>query len=191
MEKPNILTLIAGSGVGKTTALRWLTESYEMFRMLPSTTTRRRRDSDIENEYRYVTHEEYENLARIAGRLMWDVPAGNAGDRYGTDITDVMTAIVDDEHVYVCGLFPDAAKQLVTKYGSGVVRAVLLKSPGEEVVRERMLGRGDDPVKIEQRITKERHENWEQRAISIPGLHIVTAQDQMQRVTEILDLVAV
>lgn len=194
MERPNIITFVGESGTGKSTLMHSLVDKDDRFRILPSITTRARRPSDLAREYIYLSIEEHAKLAAIPGRLLWSVKAGNKDDQYAKDVLDIMDALTDDKdeddggHVYLHGLIPDAAKWLEHRYGSEVVKTVLLQSPGQEELRRRMIGRGDAPEKIEERLAKEKEANWAGQVADLEGLVVVTCQDLLDRQNTIYEL---
>ena len=179
-----IVTLIGQSGSGKSTQMAELAKT-DLFRVLPSTTTRLPRPTDLPHEYHYRTADEYAELANI-GRLMWDVPAGN-NDRYAEDICDIIEALTDDDHVYVNALVPVSAKILVQRYGKALVRSMFIPNPGDDILLARMLQRGDLPEKAMERIRTERDQNWLEQAVAIDGIHIVASQGIAEQHQEILE----
>jgi guanylate kinase len=179
-----ILTMIGQSGSGKSTQMAELVK-VDLFRVLPSTTTRSPRPTDLPQEYRYKSPEEFEELLQT-GRLMWNFPAGNQ-HRYGEDVQDVREALTDPDHIYTNALIPEAAKILTEKYGSGVIKTLFIPSPGDEILLSRMIQRGDSPEKAMERIQIESGQNWLDQAVAIDGIHIVSSQTIADRHQEILE----
>ena len=181
MSRPSIITLVGESGTGKSTLMSSLVVESGLFRILTSATTRAPRSSDLRHEYRYLSDEEYGKIASNPKRFLWDVPAGNFGDRYAKDTLDVEEAFTDNEHVYINALIPSAAAALVRLYGSELIKTVYLESPGTDELRTRMLQRGDDPEKVEERLVIEKDEDWPDQLISLEGLVIITSQNLLVR----------
>lgn len=186
IEGGRILTLVGQSGTGKTTLMKRLVETG-LFCLIPSTTTRPYRPSDLDDEYRYLDLETYASVAAQPGRFLWDVPAGN-GHSYAKDVLDVNKALTDPEHVHVQALIPESAKIFARKYGEQVVKTVFLTSPGDDELRRRMQARGDAPEKIEERLASEREQDWPEQVLAIDGLKVITSQELLVRQSEIFTL---
>lgn len=185
-ESARLLTLVGRSGTGKTTHMRGLIE-LGGFRILPAVTTRAQRPSDLKHEYNHVSPEEFERLARIPGRFLTHTVAGN-GDRYGKDICDLIEAFTDPEHIYIHALTPEGAVALARKYGREMVRTVLFPSPGDEVLQQRMLDRGDAPAKVNERLIAEGQQFLDEQFLALDGLYVIKSHIIPAQQAEILDL---
>jgi guanylate kinase len=179
-----LAVLVGQSGSGKTTQMSKLIGEAG-FRVSPNVTTRPRRETDLEKEYTYLSDEQYASLRR-QGRLLWDAVAGN-GAHYSKDICDLIEALTDPDTSYVTALVPDKAEALVRKYGSEVIKPVLLPSPDNAVLLERMTERGDTAHDAAERVANE--QNWLAQSLAIEGIHVVTALGIPERHQEILDFV--
>jgi guanylate kinase len=188
-ETGQIITFVGQSGSGKTTQIGELIKEPG-FRLLPSTTTRPPRSTDLLLEYRYKDITEYERIAAIPGRFLWDVVTGD-GDRYAKDADDVSAALADTQNIYTHALTPGCADILLKKYGPKVVRTVLLPSPGDDVLIDRMITRGDAAENAAGRLISEQRDDWLAQSIAIEGLYVVKSQTIEKRHEEILDFIAV
>jgi guanylate kinase len=187
MVGPNIITVVGEAGTGKTTLIKSLVHSDETFRVLTSVTTRNPRSTDLPNEYRHLRLQEYEKLASIPNRFLWNVIAGSS-DRYAKDILDVMDAVLDPEHIYMQALVPESARILAQRYGSKVVQTVFLQRPDKDELVRRMLQRGDKIDTIGPRLDREFKEDWMGQVADIEGLVVITNQDLVVRHNEVKTL---
>ena len=155
------------------------------FRQSPNITTRSPRpDTDLPNEYTYVSDEEYESLLG-QDQLLWDVTTGN-GARYSKKRSEAQRALGDGDTISVHALVPDKAHELVRTYGAEVIRTVLLPSPGDDILAERMLERGTTTREACERLERERAEDWSEKALAIEGLYVVTGITIPERHKEII-----
>jgi guanylate kinase len=180
-----LVILVGQSGSGKTTQMRELVNEAG-FRQSPNITTRDSRPTDLLNEYLYASPQEYDRLLRKSGRVLWDIVTGN-GARYAKDSCDIIEALTDPEHLYVNALVPSTANILVRKYGSELIRTVMLPNPGDDILLTRMTNRGDSTSGARERLVNENAEGWLAQSLAIDGLYTVTAQDVAGRHKEIMD----
>lgn len=152
-----ILTLTGASGAGKTTIAGKLLKKLPInAQMVPSYTIlkfRKPRPSDLPGEYKHVSRLWFWLLKTI-GAFLWTVyPHGNS---YGTTKRWVAKALKDDDTVYIMLLFSDAVKKLndfAEKIGcSNRVFFGYVLSPSQEVLKERLLTRGDKEEEVEKRL---------------------------------------
>jgi len=142
-ETGQIVTFVGKGGSGKTTQIRRALHEPG-FRLIPSVTTRPPRDNELAGEYRYYSAEAYQQLVVTPGRLLWDVIAGNGGNHYGKDAQDIEYALAHPEAVHLNALVPSSAQTLVDIYGPDQVRTIYLPDPGNEILLQRMIERGDN-----------------------------------------------
>jgi len=145
-----IFTITGPSGVGKTTLLEGLKEKFPDSRLLESVTDRLKRPTDVPNEYRYITIKEFNKLS-MDGELLWEVnPHGT--DRYGTRKAAIDEALKGG--LYLSVLVVEAVEwiqeYILTQDRFSAIRSVYLLVSDEEILRQRLQGRGD--VDVEKRI---------------------------------------
>jgi len=178
------VTLVGQSGSGKTTQMGKLVEAG--FRQSPNITTRPPRPAtDLPDVYRYVSGDEYGRLLAQGG-LLWDVTTGN-GARYSKERSEVEQALAARHNISVNALVPDKASDLVRRYGAEVIKTVWLPSPGDDVLMERMIARGDSAEGAAERVANEELEDWLAQALAIDGLYVVTGITIPERHQEIMD----
>ena len=154
MNDYKIATFTGVSGTGKTTIVKKLLEGD--FRLIPSTTTRNPRESDLPSEYRYLSFEEFDRLGE-EGEFLWTTEY--AGQFYGTPYRVVQEAFKHDETSAMI-LVPEVVP-LLRGYTDRVL-SIYVRSPPEEVLRERLGARGDTVENIERRLADVRV--WETQA---------------------------
>lgn len=141
-----IFTLTGVSGSGKTTIMRELLKRNANIKVLPSITTRTKRDSDVPGEYRYIGEKEFENMQQN-NAFLWDVDMH--GSFYGTAKVDVDYALKAN-HKSIMLLVPEVIS--ILKSYTHFVLSFYIISPPEDILRQRLQNRGDDRVDIEKRI---------------------------------------
>lgn len=141
-----ILVLMGKSGVGKDTILEELTKNYN-FKRIVSTTTREKREGEIEGkDYYFVSNEEFDNIIKENGFIEY---VSFNGARYGCqkssiDINKDMCIVVET----------DGAKALLSEYGTQNVYVIYLHL--------------DDDIRFK-RVSSRNHiskEEWEKRITS-------------------------
>jgi len=187
-----ILTLTGMSGSGKTTLAGELLRQRSDVRMIQSVTTRCRRESDLPGEYEYVSKEDFERFVR-AQFFLWHVSRGDVS--YGTDRNAVFDVCDKPRGIGIMILVPSKVHELAEfirgQYGLTVpVVSIYLESPGEAVLRERLLRRGESAVGIDERMSLER--TWpEEIGASSEAFHFIpggkTLEDLPQVVAAVND----
>ena len=82
----NILIVAGPSAVGKTTVAHRMLELDSRFEFVRSVTTRPCRADQFDNEYIYITEEEFRHLINTDGVLEYTIYAGNY---YGTPRSEI------------------------------------------------------------------------------------------------------
>lgn len=100
-----IVTLTGPTASGKTSIARRLLEEIPDSSMVLSLTTRAPRPTDVPGEYRYVTHEEFENLNK-QNLFEWSVP--HKDQWYGTLKETLHETISNPNRVWIMILVLDA-----------------------------------------------------------------------------------
>jgi len=185
-----IVTISGTTCAGKTTAARMLIGQQE-FRMVPSLTTRAKRDSDLPGEYVRVTGDELEEL-NLSGHLIWSVTYGDAS--YGTTFKSIAEVAKSDGRKGIMILTPDILPVLSEFMGNCFPSAKLfhffLNSPPDDLLLERAKQRGDDLKKFASRLKQSAE--WEAQAnASHLQFHFVenvgTPQDMLTQFLQVLN----
>ena len=148
-----ILALTGQSGSGKTTVAGELLRRTDI-RMVPSVTTRERRESDLPGEYEYVSREGFEHQVHEQF-FLWHVTRGSTS--YGTDRNAIFDICDQARGIGIMILVPEKVRPLAEfvrgQYGSAVpIIPVYFDSPGEDVLRRRLIARGESLESIEERM---------------------------------------
>lgn len=163
-----LFTITGPSASGKTSLARALMTRVPAMTMLRSVTTRAARPSDLLGEYRYVTQNEFTELAE-AHAFLWMVEVH--GNRYGTLKDDVRTA-VNGGGIVLSILTVGATKELrsyLTSLGKeDEMLSVYLDITDEDLLLKRLMKRGDSREDIELRIKQCRTWAQERDASGVP-----------------------
>jgi guanylate kinase len=146
---PGRLLVVSGpGGVGKGTVVAALARARPDVAVSVSATTRPPRPGEGDGEhYHFVSDEQFEALIASGGLLEW---AEFNGKRYGTPWTSVTSAVGTGRPV-VLEIEIQGARQVRERFPSAVL--VFLAPPSEEVLLDRLRGRGsDDPAAISKRL---------------------------------------
>ncbi len=180
-----ILTLTGASGAGKTTIARSLLGELPLdVMMVPSYTTRKPRDTDIEGEYKYVSELRFRFLKKINSFLWTVYPHGNS---YGTTTRWVTKALRDDNTAYIMILTPDAVAKLMS-FAEKVscadkIFSFCVLSPTQEILRKRLMARGDKEEEIERRLADCVEWDYKAKTSGIP-YEFVENNDTVESVTK-------
>ena len=138
------LILIAGpSGSGKTTISKYLSDKYGIKRVLTHTTRPMRQGEQDGVDYYFETEDTFQKL-----HFFEHVQYGAA--QYGSSREGLERAFASDDLVT---LIVDTAgvKSYLQELGEQVT-FIYLAAPSEEILRARLLKRGDTPAEIEKRL---------------------------------------
>lgn len=185
-EIPRIITFTGASGAGKTTVARALLAQKSTLKILTSTTTRKKRESDLAGEYEYVRPAKFRTMQK-KNAFLWTVETH--GFSYGTRRDFVDAALNDSSHIYLMLLVPDILP-ILRDYAHGRIRHFFLTIPDPEVLRARLVGRGDGEGAVARRLAD--CKTWEQEArdSSTPYIFVAndgTVDEAVARVTKILE----
>ncbi len=176
-----IVTLSGPSGSGKTTTARALLTELPGARMIPSHTTREARASDLPGEYEYLTSKKFDLLVRHDSFLWHTQPHGST--RYGTLARDIDEICGNPMAIGIMILVPDKVQPLRDyvwkRFGHRTrVCSFYIQQHNEEVLRERLRGRGWEDDLITERLTAEA--DWHVNALDMDnGFEYVRGGDTL------------
>lgn len=181
-----ILTISGASGAGKTTIARALLGHLPHAKFLHSFTTRAPRSTDIPGEFTYLNRDTFESM-RQTDDFIWAADFGETS--MGTRVEDLERALKDRNKLWITVLIPDVLPRLyafakqINKQDA--IRSIYIKSESDEILRNRMIKRGDSESQIEERLSLCRRFDDEASFIKIPFVWIrndKTIQDAVEQV---------
>lgn len=159
--------MIAGpGGVGKDTISEALCAEDDRFVLSRSWTTRPRRAGDGPNAYTFVDRDAFERRIADGGFLEW---AEYHGNLYGTPRPDP-----GDARHLVLNIEIQGARQIIDLFPDETFM-VLLEPPSQDVLTERLRGRGDAEDAVQRRVAAAFEELAEGRGIA----HAVVVNDDL------------
>lgn len=149
-----LLVLSGPSGVGKSTVVRQLRAAHPEVWLSVSATTRFPRPGEVDGvHYRFVSQEQFDQLASSGGLLEW---AEFAGNRYGTPREPVLERLAAGQPVLL-EIDLQGARQVRASMPEAIL--VFLAPPSWDELVRRLTGRGTESAEvIEQRLTTAREE---------------------------------
>lgn len=142
------LVLAAPSGAGKTTISRALLEQDDQLSLSVSVTTRERRPGEKEGKhYFFISQDRFDDMVAAEELLEY---ARVFGRSYGTPRAPVVDALMAGQDV-MFDIDWQGFRQLRASLGRDVV-GVFIKPPSLEVLRNRLVKRGDTPEQVEHRM---------------------------------------
>jgi guanylate kinase len=159
LKKPLLFIISGPSGVGKDAVLDKLKTSSLPIRYIVTTTTRSRRENEIDGiHYKFVSREHFQELIDSNSMLEW---ANVYGNMYGVPATDIEEALVSGQDVMVKvdiqgvenykKIFPDAV-------------SIFLMPPSLEDLTTRLKGRRTESASsLEVRLKKASEEMKKQQ----------------------------
>ncbi len=149
MKQGKILIVSGPSGVGKGTVLKELRSRYPNMRFSVSATTRAPRPGEIDGvHYRFMTKAEFEELIERDALLEY---AGYADNYYGTPADPVVEGIALGE-IWILEIEVKGALQVMSRRKDAI--SVFIAPPSYEVLRDRLLSRGDTPPEVAEKRLK-------------------------------------
>ena len=149
-----LLVLSGPSGVGKSTVVRQLRAAHPEVWLSVSATTRFPRPGEVDGvHYRFVSQEQFDQLASSGGLLEW---AEFAGNRYGTPREPVLERLAAGQP-FLLEIDLQGARQVRASMPEAIL--VFLAPPSWDELVRRLTGRGTESAEvIEQRLTTAREE---------------------------------
>jgi guanylate kinase len=162
-----LIVVIAGpGGVGKDTISEALCAEDDRFVLSRSWTTRPRRPGDGPNAYTFVDRATFERRIAEGGFLEW---AEYHGNLYGTPRPEPL----EDRHL-VLNIEIQGARQIIDMFPDETFM-VLLEPPSQDVLTQRLRGRGDEEEAVQRRVAAAFEELAEGRGIA----HAVVVNDDL------------
>ncbi|MGA1377893.1 MAG: guanylate kinase [Ilumatobacteraceae bacterium] len=164
-------------GVGKSTLVGELMKRDATLWLSRSWTTRERRPGENADAYNFVSRAEFETQIDAGGFLEWTNFLGNY---YGTPLPDAPPG-----RDIVLEIEVDGASQIKKQHPGAVLIFVL--PPSREEQRERLMVRGDDQRKVDQRLRKAEEE--EPIGVALAD-HVIVNETIDKTIDDMLDIIA-
>lgn len=171
-----IIVISGPGGVGKGTVVDELLTRDERLRISRSWTTREQRPGEADDAYKFVNHEEFEAAIEAGAFLEYDHHFGNY---YGSPVPDA-----GDSTDLILEIDVNGAQQIHENGHAALF--IFIDTPSIDEQRQRMIGRGDEPHKVDERMAGGERER--ELASELPYVHVVNA-DVASCASEILGLI--
>lgn len=172
-----VIVISGPGGVGKGTIVNEILKRDPRLWLSRSWTTRDPRPGESPDNYHFKTADEFQRHIDSGGFLEW---ANFLDYMQGSPIPDPPAGMDVVFEIDVQG-----AKMVKGLYPASLL--IFLDTPNREVQRQRMVGRGDTPERIEQRLQKAEEELA--RSKELDFVHLIN--DELERtVDEVLALIA-
>jgi len=169
-----LFVISAPSGAGKTTLLNRIRKRFPQIAYSVSHTTREIRPGEVDGQaYHFVSVEEFEKMIQAKAFLEWTKVYGQY---YGTSKLFIDQCLADQEPV-ILEIDFQGARKVARIYPDRV--SIFIMPPSVAVLKERLRGRGEDPVKIACRLAEAGTEMTEGKNYR----HIVV-NDDLDRATD-------
>ena len=176
-EKGACLLLSGPSGSGKSTLIKEILTRFEDVYFSVSTTTRPRREGEVDGkDYHFVSKELFEKEIEAGMFLEW---ARVHGNYYGTSLRPVMEALEAGKLV-VFDIDVQGFEAIRKSPLAPITTSVFVTTPTLEELRRRLEARGcDDAATIERRL-----ENAKKEIVYMPRYDYVLINDDVQKTKE-------
>lgn len=154
MERGRLIVVSAPSGCGKGTILGRVLTDEKRFYYSVSATTRKPREGEINGiHYHFLTRDDFEQKIKENAFLEY---AQFCDNYYGTPLAPIEEHLAQGQDV-ILEIEVQGAMQIREKRPDA--HFIFIAPPSLEVVRERLIGRGTEPIEvIEQRLAQAEHE---------------------------------
>ena len=148
---PLVVVLSGPGGAGKGTIARALVEGDDRLALSRSWTSRERRVDDVSDAYVFVDRATFEERRDEGGFLEWNEFLGHA---YGTPVPDE-----SDDRDLLLEIDVAGGRQVLDRLPHAL--CLFVDAPDDDELRRRLIERGDDRERAEQRITEAARERAE------------------------------
>ena len=147
--KGSILVISGPSGSGKSTLMHEMIKRVEKSYFSISTTTREKRDGEIEGkDYFFISKDEFKKGIEEGSFLEW---ARVHDNYYGTSLKPILKELNAGKMV-IFDIDVQGHKIAKEKFGN-IITSVFVTTPSQEILKERLIQRGtDSPESIEKRL---------------------------------------
>ncbi len=145
----SILVISGPSGSGKSTLMHEMIKRVEDTYFSISTTTRKKRDGEIEGkDYLFISKDEFKKGMEEGNFLEW---ARVHDNYYGTSLKPILKEL-NAKKMVVFDIDVQGHKIAKEKFGN-IITSVFLTTPNQQVLKNRLIQRGTDtPQSIEKRL---------------------------------------
>ncbi|MDX1810118.1 MAG: guanylate kinase [Sulfurospirillaceae bacterium] len=142
--KGSILVISGPSGSGKSSLMHEMLSRVENTYFSISTTTRAKRDDEVEGEdYFFISREKFKQDIEDGNFLEW---ARVHDNYYGTSLKPILKELNNGKLV-VFDIDVQGHKIAKEKFGN-IITSIFLTTPSQEILRERLIQRGTDSQEI-------------------------------------------
>jgi guanylate kinase len=175
-----LIIIVSGpGGVGKGTVVDRLLQKVPDLHLSRSWTTRPRRPSESDDDYQFVSREEFRRRIAAGGFLEWTESSSRPGHLYGTPSLSGL------DHDVVLEIDLDGARQV--KEANPEALLILLVAPSREVQEERLRRRGDNDLDVAHRLELGEREERIGRQMAD---HVVVNDDVDRAAGEVAGIIA-
>lgn len=182
-----IITLSGASGTGKTTIEKTLRDALPHAKPVVSVTTRAPRPNDLPGDFLYLTPEAFKEKQE-RGEFLWTTQVGDT--RHGTMTTSLLEAFRAPEKTWIMVLVPECVPRLHTfaeqQRCMDHIRSFYILNPPDDILRQRMLERGDTPEHVEERMRACRAFQEYARASGVPYIYVPDNNDLEEKCAIVL-----
>lgn len=173
---PLVVIVSGPGGAGKGTIAREIIARDPEITLSMSWTTRQPRHDDAYDAYVFVDPDDFERRESEGGFVEWNEFLGFL---YGTPLPDP-----EDSRDLLLEIDVRGCRQVLDHYPDAL--CVFVDAP-DEILRQRLRGRGDSPQRVEERLVEADRERAEATSI---GYRFVSNEDLETAVTAIAEMIA-
>ncbi|MBN1783686.1 MAG: guanylate kinase [Alphaproteobacteria bacterium] len=185
MKIPILFILSSVSGGGKTTLRRHLLKTFPHLAWSVSATSRPARPGDIEGkDYIFLTKDDFETRIKNGDFLEYAIVHGGSSAKYYGTLKSSIDKFISDGKSVLCEIDVQGFYQIKKNY-SGKVVSVFIQPPSLDIIRQRLIHRGDNSLlQIEERLETAKEELKHMKAYD----HIILNDDLSKAKEDIVAL---